>query len=531
MKKSDILKNIITNEVKKMAIFQIKVDYLSRNKNKKNNKKNKGQTGKNLNYISRGKASSGQLKKSLEYIARENDYSDRDDLLHYEEKNVPKEFEDGKDFVDTMEKNSRSNARFLKKYEMSLPREFSDKENIKIAQEFCEQKLGKDYTYFMAVHNPTSKSDGLPHPHLHLSFCERKLDGLDREKEKYFKNANKKNPDMGGIGVNREMATREYFDKFCKDWENHLNKHLVKNGYEKLNPKKDKFEVENKTLKEEKIRSYSKEQIEKMDPREVGKILLDSEKKIHENEKKIKRLYQKNIEREVLNEVSGNKLYKLENKIRQCEISKKNSNFSTKERGEYLRQEKALKVEREKLVNDCKGSEKYFTLKKKKESEKKAELKKLNTANAKLKRNVEKIIKTKSIDEMKNVKDNLKKNKSVNVEKNARTVNQKNKIKKNQNTYTAGEKKNINYKYQNTMSKTMQVMRLISKINVLKNLGKEEQGNATQMINMKVGKKYERLKKGGILSEDLQEEKTQNQEQIQEQNQEQSRGKVRTRTR
>ena len=514
-----------------MAIFKIKVEYKSRNKNKKNNKKNKGQTGKNLNYISRGKASSGQLKKSLEYIARENDYSDRDDLLHYEEKNVPKEFEDGKDFVDTMEKNSRSNARFLKKYEMSLPREFSDKENIKIAQEFCEQKLGKDYTYFMAVHNPTSKSDGLPHPHLHLSFCERKLDGLDREKEKYFKNANKKNPDMGGIGVNREMATREYFDKFCKDWENHLNKHLVKNGYEKLNPKKDKFEVENKTLKEEKIRSYSKEQIEKMDPREVGKILLDSEKKIHENEKKIKRLYQKNIEREVLNEVSGNKLYKLENKIRQCEISKKNSNFSTKERGEYLRQEKALKVEREKLVNDCKGSEKYFTLKKKKESEKKAELKKLNTANAKLKRNVEKIIKTKSIDEMKNVKDNLKKNKSVNVEKNARTVNQKNKIKKNQNTYTAGEKKNINYKYQNTMSKTMQVMRLISKINVLKNLGKEEQGNATQMINMKVGKKYERLKKGGILSEDLQEEKTQNQEQIQEQNQEQSRGKVRTRTR
>ena len=269
-----------------MAIFQIKVDYLSRNKNKKNNKKNKGQTGKNLSYISRGQAGSGQLKKSLEYIARENEYSDRDDLLHYEETNVPKEFEDGKDFVDTMEKTSRSNARFLKKYEMSLPREFSDKENIKIAQEFCEQKLGKDYTYFMAVHNPTSKTDGLPHPHLHLSFCERKLDGLERDKEKYFKNANKKNPDMGGIGVNREMATREYFDKFCKDWENHLNKHLVKNGYEKLNPKKDKFEIENKTLKEEKIRSYSKEQIEKMDPQKVGKILLDSEKKSMKMRKK-----------------------------------------------------------------------------------------------------------------------------------------------------------------------------------------------------------------------------------------------------
>ncbi len=514
-----------------MAIFQIKVDYLSRNKNKKNNKKNKGQTGKNLNYISRGKASSGQLKKSLEYIARENDYSDRDDLLHYEEKNVPKEFEDGKDFVDTMEKTSRSNARFLKKYEMSLPREFSDKENIKIAQEFCEQKLGKDYTYFMAVHNPTSKSDGLPHPHLHLSFCERKLDGLDREKEKYFKNANKKNPDMGGIGVNREMATREYFDKFCKDWENHLNKHLVKNGYEKLNPKKDKFEIENKTLKEEKIRSYSKEQIEKMDIQKVGKILLDSEKKIHENEKKIQKLYKKNIEREVLNDLSGNKLYKLENKIKKCEVLKKNGNFSTKERGEYLRQEKALKMEREKLVNEYKGTEKYFKLKKQKENTKKAELTKLNTANAKLKNNIEKIIKNRPAEEMEKLKKSFQSIKSQNVEKNARSVNQKNKIKKNGNSYTAGEKKNINQKYQNTMSKTIQVIRLISKINVLKNLGKEEQGSATQMINMKVGKKYERLKKGGILSEDLQEEKTQNQEQVQEQNKEQSKGKVRIRTR
>ena len=511
-----------------MAIFQIKVSYISR---RQKNKTTKGKTGKNLSYISRGTSGLGRAKKSLEYIARENEYSDRDDLLHYEEKNVPKEFEDGKDFVDTMEKTSRSNARFLKKYEMSLPREFSDKENIKIAQEFCEQKLGKDYVYFMAVHNPTSKTDGLPHPHLHLSFCERKLDGLDREKEKYFKNANKKNPDMGGIGVNREMATREYFDKFCKDWENHLNKHLVKNGYEKLNPKKDKFDIENKTLKEEKIRSYSKEQIEKMDTREVGKILLDSQEKIHENEKKLKKLYQKNIEREVLNELSGNKLYKLENKIKKCEVLKKNGNFSTKERGEYLRQEKALKVEREKLVNECKGTEKYFTLKKQKENEKKAELKKLNTANAKLNNNIEKIIKNRPVEEMEKLKKSFQSIKSQNVEKNSRAVNQKNKIKKNGNSYTAGEKKNINQKYQNTLSKTIQVVRLISKINVLKNLGKEEQGNATQMINMKVGKKYERLKKGGILSEDLQEEKTQNHEQVQEQNQEQSRGKVRTRTR
>lgn len=505
-----------------MAIFQIKVSYISKNQK---GGKTSGKSSKNLSYISRG-TSSGRAGKSIAYIARENEYSDRDDLIHYEEKNLPKEFEDGKDFANTMEQNSRSNARLLKKYEMSLPREFSDKENIKIAKEFCEKKFGNEYAYFLGIHNPKGN-----YPHMHLSVCERKLDGVERDKEKYFKRANSKNPETGGIKVNEEFATEKYFENFCKDWENHLNKHLIENGYEKLNPKKDKIQVENKTLKEEKIRSYSKAQIEKMDTREVGKILLVSQKKIHANEKKLKKIYQKNIEKEVLNELSGNKLYKLENKIKKCEVLKKNGNFSTKERGEYLRQEKALKIEREKLVNEHKGTEKYFKIKRQKENVKKAELTKLNAENMKLKNNIEKIIKNRPTEEMENFKKSLQSIKSQNVEKNARTVNQKRKIKKNENSYTASEKKTINQKYQNTISKTIQVMRLISTINVLKNLGKGEQESATQTSNMKVGKKYEKLKKGGILTEDLQEEKTQNQEQTQEQNQEQSRGKVRSRVR
>ena len=57
-----------------------------------------------------------------------------------------------------------------------------------------------------------------------------------------------------------------------------------------------------------------------------------------------------------------------------------------------------------------------------------------------------------------------------------------------------------------------------------------EKGSATQMINMKVGKKYERLKKGGILSDDVP-KKDISHEKNEEQTQEQDRGKVRTRTR
>lgn len=522
-----------------MAIFQIKVDYISRNKK---GKKTKGLPAKNLSYISRG-TSSGIVKNSLLYIAREDKYSDRDDLIHYEEKNIPKEFEDGKDFAETMEKHSRRDARFLKKYEMSLPREFSDKENIKIAQEFCKQKFGNDYIYFLGIHNPISKSDGLPHPHLHLNVFESKLDGLEREKEKYFKNPNKKNPERGGTGVNRELSTNGYFEKFCRDWETHLNKNLVRSGYEKLDPKKDKFEIKNSTLEEEKIRGYSKAEIEKLEPKEVSKILATSEKKIHENEKRIQRLYKKNIEREVLNELSGNKLYKLDNKIRNLEMNKLNEKIPFEKRVSYLNQTDVLKEAKEKLINGHKGTEKYHRLKEKKEREKKTELRKLNAENKKLKNNVEKLIRNRPTEEIKKVKENLQWNQSKVLEKNT--------LKKTEKKYFSGEKtkkekENQNKEIKNTRSKVLQTAKLITKINVLKGVGEILKDDSFENIAgakiSRATKGYERKlsqEKTFFFYDDDVKEKNQNREQKntekeergEDQNHEQERGRTRSRSR
>ena len=496
-----------------MAIFQIKVSYVSKNQNKR-----QGISAKNLNYISRGSSGSGRAKKSLSYISRADEYKDKDDLIYYEEKNVPKEFEDGKDFVDIMEKNSRSNARLLKKYEMSLPLEFSDKENVQIARDFCEQKFGKDYPYFLAVHNPKGE-----HPHMHLSLSERKLDGIPREREDYFKRANPKNPETGGLQVNREFSKSEYFEKFCKDWETHLNKHLIAKGYEPLKPKQEKG-------KEEKQERYTKSSIEKMSIQEVEKNLLDIEGKIQNNKNKIQKLYRKNIEREALNDLAGDKLYKLENKIKHCEMAKRNSNFTTQKRAEFLRQGKALKEERDKIVNWYKDTSEFTKKCDEKENLRKAELKKLNNENRRLEKNSQKIIQNRSADDMQKLKENLRFVKSKNLKENARLKNQKNKIQKNKNSYTAGEKKSISKKYQSKLSRTIQVMNVIKKINVLKNFSGGEKGSATQMINMKVGKKYERLKKGGILSDDVP-KKDISHEKNEEQIQEQDRGKVRIRTR
>ena len=59
-----IFKNInkMNYEVKIMAIFQIKVSYISR---RQKSKTTKGKTGKNLSYISRGTSGAGRAKKVL----------------------------------------------------------------------------------------------------------------------------------------------------------------------------------------------------------------------------------------------------------------------------------------------------------------------------------------------------------------------------------------------------------------------------------------------------------------------------------
>ena len=131
-----------------------------------------------------------------------------------------------------------------------------------------------------------------------------------------------------------------------------------------------------------------------------------------------------------------------------------------------------------------------------------------------------------------------------NLKKNVLIRYQINKIKRNKNSYTAGERKSINHNHQKTISNTIQAIRLVTQINVLKGIGKTEQESATKTANAKAGEKYGRLKRGGFIFDSPAEEKTkpkninykeennrEKEESKEEQNHEQERGKTRSRSR
>ena len=145
---------------------------------------------------------------------------------------------------------------------------------------------------------------------------------------------------------------------------------------------------------------------------------------------------------------------------------------------------------------------------------------------------------------MEKVKETMKTIKAQNLKKNVLIRYQINKIKRNKNSYTAGERKSINHNHQKTISNTIQAIRLVTQINVLKGIGKTEQESATKTANAKAGEKYGRLKRGGFIFDSPAEEKTkpkninykeennrEKEESKEEQNHEQERGKTRSRSR
>ena len=494
-----------------MAIFQMKVSYISKNQTTSS----PGKSGKNLSYISRG--TNGRAALSIKYIARDGQYADRNDLIFYEEKNIPEQFMDSKDVVKNLEEQSRDNARIFKKYEMSLPREFSDEKNLEIAKEFLEKQFGNSYTYFWAMHNPKGT-----HPHMHVSVIERKLDdGIKRPKENFYKTYNYRNPEKGGVKVDKECEKREYFEKLCETWEQTLNKHLVLNGYDKIKPKDIKIVKE----EEEKI-FYSKDSIKEMSAVETKNTLLNLENRKIENEKQRKKLYQKNIEKAALNKMTD---IPFEKKIT------------------VVKEIKTLESQKAKLIEECKSKSEFEKIKNDIKLERDLKIKSINKQNRKIDNSIKKIIETQSKKTMNKVKDNLRKNVEIRAneyidEKSRKNIEEiyKNQEKSNNQNFEYGlpkEKENQNersrkYKRKSTgekrqnqnikrqkisqnkemknlksgIIKTARVLGIINSVkSVTKTIGKNQ--NFGSIININTQKRLKKLSKNRteIMSRNIEE--------------------------
>lgn len=164
------------------------------------------------------------------YICREGKYKDKPDFERSDYGNMPKWAGDTPgEFWKAADEHERANGRPYREIEIALPRELNPEQRAELVREFAESQLkGHPYTY--AIHTPPAALDGGEQPHAHIMFCERKLDGIERNKEQFFKRANSAVPEKGGCAKDREWTKEDKLLKIRREWAIQQNRALEKAG-------------------------------------------------------------------------------------------------------------------------------------------------------------------------------------------------------------------------------------------------------------------------------------------------------------
>lgn len=284
----------------------------------------------------------------LDYINREKKYDKKKDLLFKEVRNLPEEFNDIKDFWKCAETYERKNSNLYRELEISLPREFTPKENKKIVDNFCENLFGKEYVYNYAMHNPKS-FDGDMQPHVHIMFFERKIDDIKRDKNKYFKRYNSKNVEKGGWRKDEKWNERSTLKNIRKEWEMFLNFELEKKGIEKVSAKslKDqKRDAENNN-------DYKKVYELNREPVNIdGKILYRKESELSDKEKVKKRIFNKSRILKAGTDLMKKLLEKLKKLEREYESLKRDKIEDLENLEKLRRLEKSVRDIKKKMSKD-----------------------------------------------------------------------------------------------------------------------------------------------------------------------------------
>jgi len=173
-----------------------------------------------------GKAGKGGAHAA--YLAGKGKYAERDDVVAVVDCNLPAWAVDGEDFFAAADQHERANGRAYTELEAAIPRGVVDP--VKYAQEFAEKLLEQHHPYRLAVHDKAA-ADGGRNTHMHLMFSDRKLDGIERGREQFFKRAASRykdahtgemregDPAKGGAAKDRKWNDRNQVQAVRDLWE------------------------------------------------------------------------------------------------------------------------------------------------------------------------------------------------------------------------------------------------------------------------------------------------------------------------
>jgi len=205
------------------------------------NGKRKGEKRSMASYHLTAKiGAKGKAAPHAAYISREGKYSGRERYEDLEATgcgNMPKWAEhDPGQFWNAADEYERANGSTYREIEVALPRELTPDQRRDLVEDFVRRELGDQHVYQWGIHNPKAALERGEQPHAHIMYSERRLDGIERDPDQFFKRYNAKNPERGGAQKASGGKTRgEMKDELLATrqlWGEVQNEHLARHGHD-----------------------------------------------------------------------------------------------------------------------------------------------------------------------------------------------------------------------------------------------------------------------------------------------------------
>lgn len=180
----------------------------------------------------------GKAKEHASYITREGKHgknNKKEDLIATEHGNLPEWANNNPHFFWKMaDQHERQNGAAYQEFEVALPLELTETQNIDLVRDFIKQEIGEK-TYQVAIHVPTAALGEVKQPHAHAIFSNRIPDGIKRSPERHFKRFNSIHPELGGCKKDccgkEPEAWEDETKSRRKRWADLQNKHLEMHGH------------------------------------------------------------------------------------------------------------------------------------------------------------------------------------------------------------------------------------------------------------------------------------------------------------
>jgi len=137
------------------------------------------------------------------YLTRES-HPARDDLIAAGHAHLPSWAKDVAHFFAMADRYERRGGIVARTYEIALPRELTPPQRQELADDICATFFTR-HPHAWALHNPVAR-DGQEQPHVHMMVSERRLDGIARSPQRFFRRAALQGQDPAAGGARKERS-------------------------------------------------------------------------------------------------------------------------------------------------------------------------------------------------------------------------------------------------------------------------------------------------------------------------------------